>query len=158
MPMSTMAAMSSPSKIPLPKSRMAPLSSGSAAASAEDLSSSATASPAHLVSRIPKAVSPERTVTQHHSATAKSETAADDKENGLVSRNNNGWESSSKPRAANLNGSATFVRRPSPPRSTLPSERSDAAVNAMQCEIEIDERVLERKLQESRESNWRKLI
>ena len=50
--------MSSPSKIPLPKSRLAAASS--AAASAEDLSAAA-ASPVH-VSRIPKAVSPERQI------------------------------------------------------------------------------------------------
>lgn len=151
MPMST-AAMSSPSKIPLPKSRMAP-SSASAAASAEDLSSAT--SPAHLVSRIPKAVSPERTCPpppqqqQHHHLYATAKSGTDDKENDLFLRHNNGWDSS-KPRA-NLDGSATFVRRPSPPRSALPSEGSDAAA-AGNPEVEIDERVLEKKLREARES------
>ena len=144
------AAMASPSKIPLPKSRMAAAASASAAASAEDLSA---ASPVH-VSRIPKAVSPERAFppppTQPHAA--KSE-AADDKENdfGLIHNHNNGWEGGgSKHRGGSVDGSATFVRRPSPPRSALPSERSDAPENP---EVVIDERVLEQKLQQSRDNN-----
>jgi hypothetical protein len=140
-------AMASPSRIPLPKSRV-PVAVAAAVSAEED---PPAAAPVQHVSRIPKAVmSPERTAECAEKRLGNKENLVD---NGWKRSRSGGGGGSGEAVAGGqviMDGSATFVRRPSPPRSAV--ERSDASVHQkpQPPQVEIDDEVFRQKLQQSK--------